>query len=430
MPATHPQNNAEALCSTLAYLLESTSEKGYWTDPKEDWEPILACVAVEVLMDAGLTVDHRWVIKNGGYAQMSLEAPLRWLDGRIQPDGSFGTDFWEACRLAHAIEKHALHAYFPNYSVLKSKILEIHESNTILTSESDWVGPGFLSAAADYFDRIGMYRDGEAFVTRLLSMQESNGQWCGSVTKSGHPIVSPVWHTSQVVLTLKRKGATQYRDAINRAIAWIKETQDPCGKWPGIEQFVIYSTCYAILALDQAEVPDLVVINRGLDYLKTAMKPSGKFQDLGGTLMAAIALLAVVKHHVGSDLSTIDYVLARQAKGQAESAETRCKLARDEAATYKSRNEALERKYHNAEFGVTKKQLFIAGPIIAVGLAVLNSLANRAINGPWPMQPPAASQSRGTPQDSAAPPRSSATSHGSGAQPQSTGNSQRTPKGT
>jgi hypothetical protein len=396
MPSPHPQSNAFALCSTLSCLLETISEKGYWTDPQEGWEPILACVAVEVLMDAGLTVDHSWTVP-GCHTKMALEAPLRWLNSRIQPDGQFGTDFWETCRLGLLIEKHKLHPYFPNYAELQKYINAVYAANTILSSDSDWIGPGFLAAAADYFDRVAKYAEATALVDRLRSMQQVDGRWYGSVGTTGHPIVSPVWHTAQAVLTLTRKGRTEHREAISKALGWIRTAQDPSGKWPDIQQYVIYSTCYAILALSQAEVVDQPAITRGLDYLKSTMRPDGRFHDFGGTLMAAIALLAAVRQHVGSDLTTIDYVLARNARSQVERAEKEAATAKAEADKHKSRNDELEKRYHNADFGVTKKQLWAAGITVSFIIPTMSAVATRVISTIWPPEKPNAASAQAPP---------------------------------
>jgi len=394
MPASSPQSNAGALCSTLTCLLETISEKGYWTNPKEDWEPILACVAVDVLMDAGLRVSHSWVVQRASHCRMGLEASLVWLNGQIQSDGRFGTDFWDACRLAMTIEKHGLHSYFPNYAELQKHIARAHSTGAIESGDSDWIGPGFLAAAADYFDRVGKHSEADDLVARLLKMQESTGGWRGALAADGTPKVPPVWHTSQVVLTLTRRGPTEHRGAISSAITCIKNAQDVAtGKWPGTEQYVVYSTCYAILALNQVEAPDRAAINRGVNFLKSTMKPDGRFHDLGGTLMAAIALLAVAGPQFESDLGIADHVLAKIGQAKIEAAERDAEVARKEAAVLKERNAALEKKYHNAEFGVTKKQLFVFGPCLAVILALLSALANRAVNGLWPQEKSATSTS-------------------------------------
>jgi outer membrane murein-binding lipoprotein Lpp len=395
MPATSSQTNSSALCSTLTCLLETISSKGYWTNPKEDWEPILACVAVDVLMDAGLRTGHCWVVQQSGHCRMGLEASLVWLNGQIQADGRFGTDFWDSCRLAMTIEKHSLHTYFPNYPELQKYIVRAYTTGTIESGDSDWIGPGFLAAAADYFDRIGRHAEADDLITRLRTMQEATGCWRGAIASDGTPKVPPVWHTAQVVLTLTRKAATEHRVAINNAVTWMKSAQDgPTGKWPGTEQYVVYSTCYAILALNAVEAPDRPAINRGVAFLKGTMRPDGRFHDLGGTLMAAIALLAVAGNHFESDLSIIDHVLAKLAQSKVEAAEREAEAAKKEAAVLKERNDALEKKYLNADFGVTKKQLFVFGPILAVTLALLNAFAIRGVSALLPQQSASPAPSR------------------------------------
>jgi hypothetical protein len=381
MSPAHAQSNTGALLSTLTFLLEKISEEGCWKDFRESWEPILTCVAADVLIDVGLKPDQQWFIRRERYVRIELARTLQWLNGRIQPRGGFGTDFWDACRLAVIIEKHKLHSYFTNYSDLQNHLISTIESNAFLSGDSEWVGPGFLAIAADYLALIGRYVEASALVARLQPMQEANGRWCGALSADGSPLVPPVWHTAQVVLTLSRRSRTEHRDAITRALSWILNTQDRTGKWPGTQQYVIYATCYAILALLVAEVPDRNAINLGLDFLKKAMHPDGRMPDLGGTLMAAIALHAVSGPAFEPSLTTIDYVLARVAMSRVEAAETATsgikqenERLQEQVARLKEEIAAFEHKYGEAEVVFTKRQLFGLS-IISLLVTVLGTVA-------------------------------------------------------
>jgi len=390
MQSANPQSNAVALQTTLACLLETVSSKGYWIDPLEDWEPILACVAVEVLLDAGLRPDHVWA--NRDLHRMTLETPLRWLNSRILADGSFGTDFWESCRLGSLIERHSLKAYFPNYGELQNYILRLHDSDGLLTGTSDWLGPGFLTAATDYLDLIGKHADAGVLVTRLLSSQENDGRWSGVVGAIGHPLVSPFWHTAQVILTLARKSKTEHRAPINRAIEFLKRTQDQSGKWQDTQQFVIYSTCYAILALEHAEVRDQAAINRGVEFLKSNMKSDGRQYDFGGTLMAALALLSVAKYTFESELSIVDHVISRIATCQIDAAHKGEAAAQALSDKLRVRNEELEKKFGNADIAFTKKQFWLVGLIVTLIIPTMSALAGKVIGKVGQATPPAESR--------------------------------------
>ena len=363
--------NSEALLRAVDCLLSTVTAEKYWGDNfYEDWNPIITALTSELLISCGLTPNTPWYVKRHNYARHTLQDSLKWLDNKIAADGSFGTDFWDGLRLAAFIEREKLHLFFPAYERLKAAHLTSVKTNTLLASKSIWTGPGFLAAAVDYLDLLGMGTDGDALVQRIVGCQQSDGSWHGNVGPDGHPLVSPVWHTAQVVWTLSRRGASEHRERINKAITWLKSTQSEEGYWGGQQQFIIYFTSYALMALLHAEKPEKKAIACAIDFLKSNMTPDGKCSDMGGSLMCALALRQVIGQHFQHNLTVVDYVLSRNNAVRAEAAESVVANREAELDTTRQKLEKVEEdykrlaeRYADGEIVITKRAAFAIGAI-------------------------------------------------------------------
>jgi hypothetical protein len=224
-----------------------------------------------------------------------------------------------------------------------------------------------LAAAITYLDLLGKRAESDSLLQRLIAAQAADGSWKGVIGPDGHPVVSPVWHTAQVVLVLARSDRTVHRERIKNAIDWLRSTQDQSGSWPGVQQYLIYFTSYAILALLQAETRERQAVERAVHYLKSRMGTDGKCSDLGGTLMCAIALREVVGDQFEHELTLMHYLLARNSVFRAEAAEGALQKCKEEQSVLVERVQFYEEKYKDADLVITKKQLLV---IILVSLFI------------------------------------------------------------
>ncbi len=375
MHATREErNNSGALIKALGCLLENVGPGKHWCDFQEEWNPIITCITAELLLDCGLDPDTPWHVKREHYLRYTLREVFTWLDHCVTADGAFGTDFWDAARLGNLVEKHKLQSSFPSYERLRCRLLKTIDTAAIGLDGSVWNGPGFLAVATDYLDSLGKGSQGDALVQRLLSLQVKDGSWQGVLGPDGHPVVSPVWHTAQVVLVLSRRGRADYRAAVNRGIDWLRKTQENVGCWPGVQQYLIYFTAYAVLALLKAESPDRVAIGRAAAYLKSRMAADGKCSDLGGTLMCAVALKAVIGDSFEHDVTLIDCLLARTNICRLEFAEAALSQTAADKDELARKLKMYEDKYRDADVVLTKRQLLLIALLsllfTAVGTAV------------------------------------------------------------
>jgi len=378
MPAPNQHlTDSEALLRAVDCLLGTVNAERHWGNEFYPvWDPVITAVTCELLLSCGLSPDTPWHVKQLKYARHTLSESFHWLDSKIGIDGAFGTDFWDAARLGILIESCHLHDYFPSYGRLKAYLLDCIRKNTLLAGEPMWTGPGFLAAAADYLDLLGLAVEANAVIQRISACQRADGAWQGDVDPDGHPLVSPVWHTAQVVWTLSRRGPAEHRASINKAIGWIKSVQAPNGSWVGPQQFIIYFTSYALTALLSAEKRENDAIANGIDYLKSQMTSDGKCSDMAGTYLCAFALRKVVGQHFEHNLTVTDYVLSRNNAIRAEAAETVLSTKETELTetqgklvTAESNYRRLAEKYADAEFVISKKSLIFYSIIIPLVFA-------------------------------------------------------------
>src|SRR5208282_2647601 len=151
----------------------------------------------------------------------------------IRPDGSFGTDFWDAAQLGIVIEKFSLKPRFTAYDSLKKHLNDAIHSRTFLSDQSQWQGPGFLAAAIEYARLLGDTKQAHTLTKDLLLQRQAKGLWYGNLDPSGAPIISPVWHTAQCIMTLATDSGS-HAEVVGKATEWLRHTQDTSGAWVSV----------------------------------------------------------------------------------------------------------------------------------------------------------------------------------------------------
>lgn len=366
-------NDSSVLRKLFNCLLESVSEDGNWRDFDDSWSPIITAITAELLLNAGVQVDDKWYIfREQQYKPVSLSKSIQFLNSQIREDGRFGTDLWDSIRLGKLIAGHELKAYFSNYDKLHSYIVANLEKDTVITGKSEWRGPGFYASAIDYFDLVKLDELSQKTLEKLLFHQQPDGSWIGEKSKDGHLVVSPVWHTSQAIITLERKDSETHKTSIARAIKWIVEKQENDGSWPALRQFEIYFTSYAIIALSKFN--NEKEIQKAVNYLKSQIDNTGKCSDLGGTLMCAIAFWELYKSHINQSMTFMEYLLASRVSAVTNLLENQIQILGNDVKAKETVIEGYKEKYRDAEVVITTKQAWLLG-------IVLTFLSFGGING-------------------------------------------------
>lgn len=354
-------------------LLESVSEEGNWRDFDDSWSPIITTITAELLLNAGVQIQDKWYIfREQQYKPVTLSKSIQFLNSQIREDGSFGTDLWDSIRLGKLIAKHELKAYCSNYDKLHNYIVENLERDTVITGKSEWRGPGFYAAAIDYFDLVKLDELSAKTLEKLLFHQQPDGSWIGEKSKDGQLVVSPVWHTAQAIITIKRKDSEIHKIAITRAIKWVTDKQENDGSWPALRQFEIYFTSYAIIALSNFN--NKTEIQKAVNYLKSQIDNTGKCSDLGGTLMCAIAFWELFKEHVNQSMTFMEYLLASRVSEVTNLLENKIQILSNDVRAKETIINEYKEKYRDAEVVITKRQAWLLG-------IVLTFLSFGGING-------------------------------------------------
>ncbi len=302
------QENSQNLKKLFTYLLESCSEEGFWKDSDTGWAPIMTTICCELFFNAGATLNDKWyVLSNGISKELSFKNCVQFLNDSINADGSFGSDLWDATRLGKLIVSKKLKTHFSNYSKLQKYIISSFESNNFSAGDTNWVGPGFYACGIDYFDLEGLNELSNSTLLKLLSLQQVEGHWMHT-PQTKKSIHYSVWHTAQTIITLKRKSSETYGAAIQKASKWLIDNQeDSTGSWAGINEYEIYFTSYAVLALAHSEYQD--AINDAVSFLHANIKDTGQCVDKGGTLMCALAYWELFNNNLKPQLSLMDCLL-------------------------------------------------------------------------------------------------------------------------
>jgi len=161
---------------------------------------------------------------------------------------------------------------------------------------------------------------------------------------------------------------------VRSALDWLKRTQDPAGHWASVQQYEIYFTAYAVIALMHDPAGPSAELRKAVGYLKARMGPDGKCSDLGGTLMCGLALHAVVGQTVGANLTMADFVLARKNLARAEAAETALKDKESALSIAEAEVARYEKKYGDADIVFTKRHLLLLS-LVALLVTVIGTVA-------------------------------------------------------
>jgi len=351
-------NDAQALSRCVTCLLDNTTPDGTWTDFQVEWNPIITALTCKLLLSCGLAIDTPWYVNESTSARCSLANSLTWLNSVIRSDGTFGTDFWDAAQLGIVVEAFGLQDWLPAYESLKRYLLKAIKAREFATDQSQWQGPGFWAAAIEYLRAVHHIKDANSLSRELIKMSVPDGCWQGHLDPSGAPIVSPVWHTSQCIIVLSCDHTPDH-PVIAKALGWLKRSQHKSGAWVSVQQYKIYFTAYAILALLYDRDSEGQSLKLAVEYLKNQIGSDGKCSDLGGTLMCALALRAVVGNDFEKEITLVDFLLARKNLTKAHTLENALKARDSEVQHLKTELDRYEKKYGEADFVVTKKQLFL-----------------------------------------------------------------------
>lgn len=366
-------DDALVLRKLINCLLESVSEEGNWRDFDDSWSPIITTITAELLLNAGVQIHDKWYIfREQRYKPVTLSKSIQYLNSQIRENGSFGTDLWDGIRLGKLIVGHELKPYFSNYDKLHNYIVENLEKDSVITGKSEWRGPGFYASAVDYFDLVKLDELSVKTLEKLLFHQQPNGSWIGEKSKDGQLVVSPVWHTSQAIITLIRKDSETHKTAIDRAIEWVVDKQEYDGSWPALRQFEIYFTSYAIIALSNFNRN--AEIQKAVNYLKSKIDNTGKCSDLGGTLMCAIAFWELSKSRINQSMTFMEYLLASRVSEVTSLLENQIQILSNDLKTKDTVIDEYKIKYRDAEVVITKRQAWLLG-------IVLTFLSFGGING-------------------------------------------------
>lgn len=404
-------NDSQALARTISCLLDNATPDSTWSDFQVEWNPIITALTCKLLLSCGLLLETDWFVEmQGVFRRCRLRDSLHWLNNAIRPDGTFGTDFWDAAQLAILIESWQLANYFSAYLTLKRYLDTEIATNAFEQSDSQWQGPGFCAAAIEYLRASGQIALANSLCDRLVAMQNPDGHWRGHCDVTGTPVVSPVWHTSQCAIALS--GNQKYAANVNSSLSWLRKTQHATGAWVSVQQFNIYFTAYAVMALLLAEDDDNTALRNGIEFLKRQIGADGKCSDLGGTLMCGLAIRAAVGANFDRDITFIDVLMARKNLTRASALQQQLTASQAKIAALEQQVQRFEKKYGDADIVFTKKQAFlfaiVAFLLTAIGTVVgvygMNTIWPRSSNPPALTQPSASDKP--SPSDAPMPPGS------------------------
>lgn len=358
----------------LSYILDSVSEDGSWgTADFEDWAPIITVLTVDLLLSVGIDPNMKWIVDRGVQTfECSLSLSIhQYIDNNIREDGSFGEDFWDACKLGALLNKYSFHDRFTRSEKLGRYIIDAVERDEYRAKDKTWCGPGYYAAAVDYLDGIGKTDLATTIYNELVACQCHDGSFRGPVGIDGNEVVHPVWHTSQALITFLRRQVSEKDQKILKILEWIKSAQDDSGCFKAFSRYGIYYTAYAVLGLSALSNPPLDILQKSIDWLVSNISPTGKVADGGGTLMTALALRAVEKSDLSFQVSIVELRRLTTLEG-------RCKVLENDNAKLKEHNNRLtadigeyREKYKNADFVLTKADVFKFSIMIAVLVLVL-----------------------------------------------------------
>ncbi len=367
-------------CKVFFYVLDSVNDDGSWGGMDfVDWKPCSTALALELLLSCGLHPEYSWFVhKNNEPIRHNLKDSLSYLDDNIQEDGSFGEDFWDACRLGIVLNKYNIFDRLKKYDKLNQYIIDSIKSNQLYRdTDSTWSGPGFYAIAIDYLDIIKKEPALSASIlNELIPLQVSDdGSFRGSTGRDGIEFIHPIWHTSQVLKTMIQHQISPKDKKIIDILDWIKSSQDPnSGCFRSLSRYSVYYTAYAILGLSMLPSPSQETLDKSIKWIIDNISNSGRVIDTGGTIMAALALRSVEEKDLSFKVSITDLRKIDTLEDQNKILMLENKNLKETSKVNEKKIQSYIDKYKNADIVLSKKEVFIIYISTAIILAIFTIL--------------------------------------------------------
>ena len=360
------------LCRVLFYILDSVDRDGSWGGADfEDWKPVITLLTLELLLSCGFAPDSKWTVHEGSEIRtFSLEKSLDYLNVNIRDDGSFGEDFWDACRFGIVLNKYELSDRVPRHGSLYNYIVDSCTRGVYRNREQTWSGPAYYAAAVDCLDSIGKNDLATTILNELIACQSTDGAFHGPSGPDGNEFVHPVWHTSQALITLLRRQLPPGDDRISKIVKWIISAQDSNGCYKAFSRFSLYYTAYAIIGLSALASPPKDEMERSVEWLKSNISQTGKAADSGGTLMTAMALRAIEPADLNFRVSIVDLRRLETLENVSSTLEQENSQLKNSILEKGAELELLRTRFRNADIVLSKKEVFILTVVMAVILMI------------------------------------------------------------
>ena len=351
----------------LSDILDNVNDDGSWgSSDYEDWKCVLTTLTVELLLSCNVDANATWFVNN---KKVELNRSFEYLDNQIQSDGKFGEDYWDACRLGVVINKYAMSDKFKNYSKLHNYIMQSIENKTYQNNNEGWSGPGFYAMTINYLDSLktidpNISNLANTIYDELTKLQCSDGSFKGATNKSGQFYVSPVWHTSHVLLTFIRRGIAQSDEKIQKIVSWLKQEQEEDGSFSNYK-YTVMCTSYAIIAL--SDLPDChYSIEKGIKFLHT--KIDGHI-DSAERIMTALALRRRENPQLYFNATVLDLKNLETLESRNTELNQKCENNAKEIENKDKTISKYETKYKDVGIVFTQTQAWILGLVFSTLLA-------------------------------------------------------------
>jgi squalene-hopene/tetraprenyl-beta-curcumene cyclase len=158
------------------------------------------------------------------------------------------------------------------------------DHNAMLDPSCPDITARVLESLGHYGYRVGSHQVDRA-VAFLRATQEPNGAWLG---RWG---VNYIYGTWQVLIGLQSIGYDMRQPMVRRAVAWLKQVQQPGGGWgescrsyddpalAGQGTPTASQTAWALLGLLAAGEADSAAVRSGIDYLLATQQPDGTWPE-------------------------------------------------------------------------------------------------------------------------------------------------------
>jgi hypothetical protein len=372
-----PEFKDDTFTRILCYILDRIDADDCWGSTDfENWAPVITALSAGLLLQCGFSLDTNWVAgATTPPTYANLLRVLSFLDSRIRDDGSFGEDIWDAARLSELIHKYDLGEHFERVSALDQYISRYIESRSYRQLNKTWDGPGCIAALLRVCEIRGNEQEANQLFGELERLQLASGEFHGPIAEDGNDLSSPVWHTAQALIAYLDRGISQKDPRVTRIVEWLIRTQAPEGAWRFFHRYDVYFTAYGVMALSRLSNPP-EALSKAISWLESRVAPSGKVEDAGGTLMAALALGTVRGFRFEGALKGADYHNARKLAVLCSSVQADFRRVTDELEkrgtevfNLKNQLQIWDKKFGTADFGISKKAAFILTLAVALALA-------------------------------------------------------------